>query len=227
MITKRYDYTICSRENLKGERKYSTPDGNKLTSVTTILNATKSEEAKKSLLDWQKRVGYEKAKEISVTAANRGTRMHSFLEHYIKDDVLKEPGTNPFSIQSHKMAKLIIDNAFPNIDESWGVEVSLYYPELYAGATDYAATWKGKPAIIDFKQSNKLKIKSWIEDYFLQSCAYALCHNVLYNTNINTGVILICTSDYQYQEFIIEGDEFFHYCQKWWDRVEEYYKIQK
>lgn len=225
MITNRYNYSLCDREYLKGERKYVTPDGSKLTSVTTILNATKTQEQKQALIDWKKRVGEVKAQEISTTAASRGTRMHSFLEHFIKNDELKNPGTNPFSIQSHKMAQLIIDNAFPNISESWGVEVSLYYPELYAGTTDYSGVWKGKPAIMDFKQSNKPKKKEWIGDYFMQTAAYSAAHNEIYKTDINTGVVLICTADYQYQEFVIEGDEFKYWTNQWYDRVAQYYNV--
>lgn len=225
MITNKYDYTICSREYLKGERKYVTPDGSKLSSVTTILNATKTQEQKQALIDWKKRVGEVKAQEITTEAAGRGTRMHTFLENYIKNDELKNPGTNPFSIQSHKMAQLIIDNAFPNINESWGVEVSLYYPELYAGTTDYSGVWKGKPAIMDFKQSNKPKIKEWIGDYFMQTAAYSAAHNEIYGTDINTGVVLICTADYQYQEFVIEDDEFEYWTNQWYDRVAQYYNV--
>lgn len=225
MITNKYNYTTYIRESVNNERKYVTPDGGKLPSVTTILNATKSQEQKQALIDWKKRVGEVKAQEISTTAASRGTRMHSFLEHFIKNDELKNPGTNPFSIQSHKMAQLIIDNAFPNINESWGVEVSLYYPELYAGTADYIGSWKGNPAIIDFKQSNKPKIKSWIGDYFLQVCAYSESHNEIYKTDINTGVVLICTADYQYQEFVIEGDEFEYWTNEWYNRVAQYYNV--
>jgi genome maintenance exonuclease 1 len=123
------------------------------------------------------------------------------------------------------MARTIIENAFRHIDESWGVEVSLYYPELYAGTTDHAGVWKGKPAIMDFKQSNKLKKKEWISDYFLQLCSYSEAHNELFNTEIKTGVILLCTQDFQYQEFVIEEDEFEFWKNKWYDRVAQYYGV--
>jgi len=85
-----------------------------------------------------------------------------------------------------------------------------------------------KKVIIDFKQTNKPKKKEWIDDYFLQLCAYAVAHNKLHNTNINRGVIMMCIAPLEnnvpvYQEFILEGQDWKHYENLWWDRVEEYY----
>jgi genome maintenance exonuclease 1 len=222
----KFNYVKISRIDTPEGRRYATPDGEKLPSVTTILDATKSEESKQALFNWKKRVGEEKAKEITTEAAGRGTRMHKWLENYVKDGLLNEPGTNPYSIQSHEMAKIIIENAFnKHVDEFWGIEVPLYYSQLYAGTTDCIGIWKGKPAILDFKQTNKPKKREWIEDYFLQVSAYAMAHNSTHGTSINTGVILMCSANKEYQEFEIKDDEFEHYSNKWLDRIEMYYKI--
>jgi hypothetical protein len=226
MIKNIYNYTSIKRVEENGKRHYQTPEGHKVPSVTTILDATKSEESKQALFNWKKRVGEEKAKEITTEAAGRGTRMHKWLENYVKDGLLSEPGTNPYSIQSHEMAKIIIENAFnKHVDEFWGIEVPLYYSQLYAGTTDCIGIWKGKPAILDFKQTNKPKKREWIEDYFLQVSAYAMAHNSIHGTSINTGVILMCSANKEYQEFEIKDDEFEHYSNKWLDRIEMYYKI--
>jgi hypothetical protein len=226
MIKNIYNYTSIKRVEENGKRHYQTPEGHKVPSVTTILDATKSEESKQALFNWKKRVGEEKAKEITTEAAGRGTRMHKWLENYVKDGLLSEPGTNPYSIQSHEMAKIIIENAFnKHVDEFWGIEVPLYYSQLYAGTTDCIGIWKGKPAILDFKQTNKPKKREWIEDYFLQVSAYAMAHNSIHGTSINTGVILMCSANKEYQEFEIKDDEFEYYSNKWLDRIEMYYKI--
>ena len=82
----------------------------------------------------------------------------------------------------------------------------------------------GTAAIMDFKQTNKPKKTEWIEDYFLQLCAYSHAHNQMFGTEINKGVILMCSKDYQYQEWILEGDAFNHYSNIWWDRVAQYYE---
>jgi genome maintenance exonuclease 1 len=219
----KFNYVRINKETINGSRKYATPDGEKLPSVTTILEATKSEESKKALMEWRNRVGHKKAQEITTEAAGRGTRMHKFIEDYIKTGILNEPGSNPYSIQSQKMAKSIIEKGLCKLNEAWGVEVPLYFPKMYAGTTDLCGVHDGAEAIMDHKQSNKVKKREWIDDYFIQSAAYATAHNEAYGTNIRKGVIFMCTADNQYLEFIIEGNEFDSYTDKWFQRVEQYY----
>jgi genome maintenance exonuclease 1 len=110
------------------------------------------------------------------------------------------------------------------VNEAWGVEVPLYYPKVYAGTTDLCGIHDGSEAIMDHKQSNKVKKREWIDDYFIQSAAYATAHNEVYGTNIRKGVIFMCTADNQYLEFILEGNEFDSYVDKWFQRCEQYYK---
>lgn len=211
-----------------------TPDGFAVPSVTTILDATKPEEKKKALLEWRKRVGEEKAKQITTEAAGRGTRMHKWLENHVKTGDAGLPGTNPYSIQSHKMASTIIEKGLNNCQEFWGTEVSLYFPEVYAGTTDLVGVHDNSDAIMDHKQTNKPKKREWIDDYFLQLAAYANAHNEVYGTKIRKGVVFMCVApkeikpgiftDPEYQEFIVEGDEFDSYTNKWYARLEQYYK---
>lgn len=219
----KFNYVKIDRETINGSRKYATPDGEKLPSVTTILDATKSEESKKALMEWRNRVGHKRAQEITTEAAGRGTRMHKFIEDYIKTGTLNEPGSNPYSIQSHTMAKSIIEQGLCKVSEAWGVEVPLYFPKVYAGTTDLCGIHDGQEAIMDHKQSNKVKKREWIEDYFVQSAAYATAHNELHGTNIRKGVIFMCTADNQYLEFIVEGAEFDSYVDIWFRKLDEYY----
>ena len=234
LLTERYDYTPLNRESVEGKRLYATPDGNKLPSVTTILDKTKPYEKVQALLNWKKAVGEVKAQEIVTEAASRGTRMHKYIEDYITSGILNEPGTNPYSIQSHKMAKHIIEHGLKNVNEVWGVEVGLYYPGLYAGSTDCVGLHSNDPAIMDHKQSNKEKKEEWIEDYYLQMVAYALAHNEVHGTNIQKGVVFMCVKPPEigktltwgepaYQEFILTPDKFSYWEKRWWDRVEQYY----
>jgi genome maintenance exonuclease 1 len=233
MITQRYNYTPLSRETIEGKRHYCLPDGKKVPSVTTILDKTKSKESREALANWKKRVGEVKAQEITTEAANRGTRMHSYLETYVMMDDMKPLPGNPFAHPSWFMAAQIILNGLSQVDEFWGVEVPVYYSGLYAGTTDCLGLWKGAPAIIDFKQSNKVKKREWIEDYFLQLAAYALAHDETYGTNIEQGVILMAVqpklladqtySTPEYLEFVVEGEEFAKWKNEWIKRVELYY----
>jgi len=223
MITEQYDYGSLKRKSVDGRRMYSTPDGLAVPSVTTILDKTKPEQAKKALREWKKRVGETKAAEITKEAAGRGTRMHAWLEQYVKEDRIDEPGSNPYSQQSHKMANIIVEQGLCNATEFWGTEVPLYFPQVYAGTTDCLGVYNGKPAILDFKQTNKPKKTEWIGDYFMQLCAYAAAHNEVHGTDIKQGVILMCSKDFQYQTWTIEGEDFEEYSRQWWTRVGEYY----
>lgn len=221
---KKFNYTELTRENINNERKYLTPEGLKIPSVTTILDKTKPLESKFKLNEWKKRVGFENAALISAQSSSRGTKMHKFLEDYISTGFLDNSTVDNDNVDSYEMAKVIAENGLVKCNEYWGVEINLYYENMYAGTTDLICMHDNKPCILDFKQSNKPKKKEWIEDYFLQLTAYAEAHDSLYKTKINKGVILMCTPDKFFQEFIIEGDEFEYYKDKWFDRVEKYYR---
>ena len=229
MIISRYDYTPLEKESVEGKRHYALPDGSKVPSVTTILEKTKPEEKKRALQEWRNRVGHERAQQITTEAANRGTRMHTYLERYVKSDDIGELPSNPFAQPSWFMAAKVILEGLQHADEYWGSEVPLYYSGLYAGTTDLVGVWKGQPAIMDFKQTNKPKKREWIEDYFLQLAAYAEAHNDTYGTDINTGVILMCAKpateheDPVYQEFVLEPQDYAHWRDQWMRRVELYY----
>ena len=225
LLIQKYTYKTLSRNESNGRRLYSTPEGHKVPSVTTILDRTKPAESREALARWRKAVGEQKAQEIVTEAAGRGTRMHKFLEDHIKGIPLKESVTNPYAQQSLDMARVVIDKGFFKIDEVWGNEVPLYFPELYAGTTDCVGVHQGEEAILDFKQTNKPKKEEYIEDYFLQLTAYALAHNEVYGTNIRKGVILMCSKDMEYQEFILKPQDFDMWVDRWCNRVSEYYKI--
>ena len=226
LLIEKFNYVKLTRDESQGKRLYATPQGHRVPSVTTILDKTKPAEARAALANWKKAVGEKKAQEIVTEAAGRGTRMHKYLEDYVKGEPLRETVTNPFAQQSLDMARIVIEKGFPKISEVWGSEVPLYFPELYAGTTDCCGVHDGDEAILDFKQTNKPKKLEWIDDYFLQLTAYALAHNEVHGTNIRKGVILMCSKDYQYQEFILEPKDFDYWTNRWCDRVSEYYKQQ-
>ena len=219
LIINKYDYKEIKKQSVDGRRLYTCPDGNAVASVTTILDATKD---KTHLIAWRKRVGEQKAKEITTEASGVGTRMHKYLEDYVESGNWVEPGSNPYAKQAHSMATQIKDNVMNDI-EIWGSEVQLYHPKIYAGTTDLVGTYKGQPAIMDFKQTNKPKKKEWVEDYYLQLTAYALAHNELYGTDIKEGHVFMCSRDLQYQQFDLLPEEFPQWESKWWDRVYQYY----
>jgi ATP-dependent exoDNAse (exonuclease V) beta subunit len=220
-LNQRYNYPTSTRSLINNQRHYDV-NAQKLPSVTTILAATQPPEKKASLDAWRARVGEAQAKEITESAANRGTAMHTIIEKFLLGQGyldLTEVGQN-----AQNMAQQIIEKGLKNrLQEFWGLEVTLYYPGLYAGATDVVGVYDGSESIVDFKQSNKPKKREWIEDYKLQLAAYALAHNEVYGTNVMKGVNLICTKDNYFQEFIFEGEEFKRAKYEWLRRVDQYY----
>jgi len=228
MLIQKYNYKNLKRKNINKKRHYivegeisPTP----VPSVTTILSETAPEEDKQAIKNWRKRVGYAKANSISTESAGRGTRVHKYLENFILNGKLAKPGTNPYSKQANLMAESIINNGLVNVSEIWGTEVPLCFPKIYAGTSDCAGVHQGDETIIDFKQSNKIKKREWLDGYFLQTVAYGEAHNELYGTNIRKGVIIMITPDLDYLEFIIENKEYEKFRKEWWRRVEQYYLI--
>ena len=206
---KKFIYPKSTRSLINGKRHYDIGTNEKLPSVTTILQATQSEEKRKKLAEWRERQGAQAADRIKDIAALRGTSMHTYLEGYITDQ--RHLDLTALGKEAGRMADIIIRSGLGNLEEIWGTEVTLYYPGLYAGATDVAGIYNGRESIIDFKQTNKPKRREWIEDYFIQLAAYAMAHNHVYDTQIQQGVILMCSKDGFFQKFVVSDKEFKEY----------------
>ena len=220
---KRFDYPESIRSLVNDQRHYDVGD-EKLPSVTTILSATQSDEKKASLAKWRQNVGENKADFIMNEAANRGTIMHRVLEGYLLGQ--NHADFSDLGQEAGIMAQTVIDSGIRgHLDEIWGSEITVYYPRLYAGATDLAGIYDGRESIIDFKQSNKPKRREWITDYFLQLAAYAMAHNYVYGTNIQSGVVLMCTKDGYFQKFEVKDKEFQRFSWEWLRRVDKFKNV--
>lgn len=218
---KKFEYPKSQREIIKGRRHYSVSD-QKLPSVTTILSKTQPKEKRDSLAQWRERVGNVEATRIMDQAAARGTAMHTLLEHYLLGE--KHADLTDIGQQATMMAEKVIDEGIKgHLDEVWGSEVTVWYPDLFAGATDVVGVYNGKESIVDFKQTNKPKKREWIDDYFLQLAAYAMAHNFTYQTEIIQGVVLMCSKDGYFQKFEVSEEEFKQYKHRWLARVSQYY----
>ena len=217
----KFKYPKSMRSLIGGKRHYDVGE-EKLPSVTTILSATQSDEKKKSLADWRARMGAQSADRIRDISAMRGTAMHRYLEAFIDGTGHKD--LTSIGKEAEPMARRIIESGLGELDEVWGQEVTLYYPGLYAGATDIVGVYEGQPAIIDFKQTNKPKKREWISDYFCQLGAYCMAHNYVYGTKIQKGVILMCSKDLLFQKFEVEGNDFVKHQHDFLRKIDQYYK---
>lgn len=215
IISNRYQYPTLERVMINEKRHYTTSQINPLPSVTTILSSSGNKEA---LTKWIERVGQEEADNIKNVSAAVGSQMHLNIENYVLHNT--KPVGKPLEMI---LSKLIIDD-LKNVDEVWGIEAALYYPEKYAGTTDMVGVYKGVPAIVDFKNSRKMKLPKFLDDYKMQLVAYALAHNQMFGTEINQGVILIARWDGILQKVTLAGSEFDDYCEKWLLTVENYHK---
>ena len=218
---KRFVYPKSQRSLIQGKRHYDIGQ-TKLPSVTTIIGATQSEEKRQALANWKKRIGEQGADRIRDVAALRGTAMHTLLDAYVRGSGHKD--LTSIGKEAEPMARRIIEAGLRDLDEVWGSEVTLYYPDLYAGATDVVGIYNGRESIIDFKQTNKPKRREWIDDYFIQLGAYAMAHNFIYDTKIQSGIILMCSKDKLFQKFESSDKEFVGYQHAFLRKVDEYYR---
>ena len=216
----KYNYVDASRIEEHGSRLYDV-NGARLPSVTTILGKTKDQ---KFIKDWKAKVGEQEAERIKNLSSNRGTAMHKFLEHHITgvgyDDL------TAIGQEAKAMAEKVIDVGLTPVEEWYGSEVTLYYPGLYAGSTDLVCLHNGRETIVDFKQANRPKKKEWIEDYYLQIAAYAMAHDYVHESRIEQGVIMVCTPDLYYQEFVVSGAELRQYKHKFLKRLDMYHELK-
>jgi ATP-dependent exoDNAse (exonuclease V) beta subunit len=208
-----------SRTTKQGTRVYEVV-GTKLPSVTTILGATKDQEFLKK---WKAKVGEAKAEEIKNLSSRRGTAMHKYLECYIESKGYED--LTDIGVQAKPMAQKIIDIGLAPVDEWYGSEVTLYYPGLYAGSTDLVCRHNGMDTIIDFKQANRPKNKDWIDDYYLQIAAYCMAHDYVYDSQIQQGIIMVCTPDLYFQEFKFQDHELRQWKHKFLKRLDMYHEL--
>ena len=217
-ITTPYPYQEFKRKSVNGKRLYENPYGDPVPSVTTILSKTKD---MTHLNAWKKRVGEKKAQQIVTEAAGVGSIMHEMLEAWS----LNQEYTGKTMLQAKMMAETVIKNVEADIDEVWGSEVNLCYPGLYAGTTDLVGIYKGRPTIMDFKQTNRPKKREWIDDYFMQAAAYGMAHNEVFGTKIEHTAIFMCSRDCEWQLWEAGPEEFKVWEEKWANRVAEFYNL--
>jgi len=216
-LNKKYNYVRGVQAMEHGSRIYDF-NGMRMPSVTTILSKTKDQSF---LTAWKNKVGHENAERIKNQSSSRGTAMHKFLEKHVEGVGYDDLTT--LGREAKAMANKIIEDGLSQVSEYYGSEVMLYYPDLYAGSTDLVCMHDGMETIVDFKQSNRPKREEWIEDYYLQIAAYSMAHDQVYGSNIQQGVIMVCTPDLYYQEFKCEGEKMRHYRYEFLKRLSQYH----
>jgi len=138
---------------------------------------------------WRKRVGEEEANRVSLRATTRGTRVHSLCEDYISN---KPVTADLFDQEAWQSLVPELDK----INNIHCLETQLYSDHLeVAGTVDCIAEYNGKVSVIDFKTSKRVKKKSDIHSYFMQTSAYAVMFEERTGIPVSRLVILMTVDD--------------------------------
>jgi len=180
---------LLERETIDGVRFYKVPNEDEFLKLVSITSVT-SHWSREKFAKWRKKVGEEKANEITRKATARGTDMHSMTEHYLLNEDL--PKVNPMGDMLFKIAKPTLNK----IDNIHSLEGSLYSKELgIAGTVDCIAEYEGELSVIDFKTSKAPKPREWIDGYFVQAAAYACMYYELTGIAVKKLVIIMACED--------------------------------
>lgn len=179
-------------------RKYKTPEGIDLPSITTVLSIL----SRDSIAAWRKKVGAEEANRISHRASTRGTKVHEIIEKYIDNDENFRDGYTPDVLESFLVMKPILDGFIGTV---YAQEAPLYSTHLgVAGRVDCVAEFDGQLSIIDFKTSRKKKKKDWVKNYFMQEAAYAVMWEERTGQPITQLVTLISVDGEEKPQIFVE-----------------------
>lgn len=215
----KHEFPTLLQENLDGSRVYKTPTGEKYPSVTTVL----ADYNKEGIMEWRKRVGEAKANKISAAATSRGTSVHKALESFLKNEDMSNLDMMP---DSKNMFFRMRDEVASSINNVHCLETKMFSHELkIAGTVDCIAEHNGEVAVIDFKTANRMKKKENIENYFMQTAAYAKMFTEHTGIEIKKLVILIGVEGLTFcQKLIAKPIEIPIYEEKLLQMIDRYYE---
>ena len=207
---------VTKGKKVDGFRFYDI-DGKAYPSVTSVLGIKKKAE----LQGWREKIGEDVANWEMGRAARRGKATHLLVEEYLKGKTPSERGVLPLGL--FKLLRPYVDQ----IDNIHLLETIMYSPKLtIAGQVDCVAEYNGKLSVIDFKTANKERQESWIENYFLQTTAYAQMYEETFGKNIDQIVILLASEDGSVQNFVKEKKDYMSPLMKSIDEFYKYYQEQ-
>ena len=207
---------VTKGKKVDGFRFYDI-DGKAYPSVTSVLGIKKKAE----LQGWREKIGENVANWEMGRAARRGKATHLLVEEYLKGKTPSERGVLPLGL--FKLLRPYIDQ----IDNIHLLETIMYSPKLtIAGQVDCIAEYNGKLSVIDFKTANKERQESWIDNYFLQTTAYAQMYEETFGKNIDQIVILLASEDGSVQNFVKEKKDYMSPLMQSVDDFYKYYQEQ-
>jgi len=202
---------ITKGKKVDGFRFYDI-DGKAYPSITTVLSIRSKEGIEK----WRNSIGEKVANWEMGRAARRGKATHTLVEQYIKNETPSIRDVLPLGL--FRLLKPYIDQ----IDNIHCLETIMYSKQLtIAGQVDCIAEYNGKLSVIDFKTANKERKEDWIENYFLQTTAYAIMYEEMFGKPIEQIVILLAAEDGTVQSYTRDKKE---YADKLGVAIQDFYK---
>ena len=203
-------------------RVYTTDQGDRYSSITTMLSATMPLDKRNILANWRENVGEEEATQIATNAADRGSILHNMMEKYVFGQDYSEDyiACTPLNRRLFNQFISVLDNA----DNIRLIEKPLYSRHLkIAGRVDMICEWKGKLSIVDFKTSTRAKSHDMIGDYYLQELFYSICYAEHFGEKVENLVTIIATEK-SLKPYVFEEEPKKHLT-KLIKRVKEYHEI--
>ena len=198
----KYDYKTYHVNKVNDMRYYCISAEINVPSVTSILRKTKTS---------QHNLVHQKFNTDSIEIGNL---MHKYLDYYVSKETKFIDDSVNYNV-AKKLANLVIDNFIDKIDEVWGTEASVLYKNEYAGTIDLIGIIDGKPTIVDYKSSYRMKTDDEMEEYFLQLAGYAKAHDWQFKTKIESIIVFLAIRNGDYKKTSISLDELEKYKLKW------------
>lgn len=204
-----------------GQRVYTTPDGKRYPSVTTVI----ADHNKDGIDQWKARIGHKKAAKIAKNATDRGDVVHECIEA-----LLSNYSTTDYTKRMMPHAKAVYLNMRKELEqrvsEVHGIEQPLFSHKIrLAGTCDCIAKYDNLLSIVDFKTALRLKKKEYVHGYYMQLTAYAFMFEEMTGLRIDQGVILIGVDGETFaQTFRLPREKFGPYFKdliSWRDKYEQ------
>ena len=201
--------------NIDGNRHYTVREV-VYPSVTTILSKTNPGKDE-GLRRWRERVGSAVAAHIMTTAREVGTATHQYIEQYLNNELVMLP--QPLLPYAHfTNLRPMLDQ----IDNIRALEKPLFCSAGYAGTVDCVAEYEGVLSIIDFKTMRTMKRDEWMVDYYLQTSAYAMAWDEMYDET-PTQTVILCSAEDGTSKVVVHGSD--EHIAAWDRRLTEFQKL--
>lgn len=203
-------------------RTYKTPIGI-LPSVTAILAATESKEDQDRLRKWQHKQdkihGLEQSKINGENYKNRGTEIHEAIKYKFLHNV--DPAESWIYEGNEQRWRHL--KPFLKCITIIECEKEIWHNSGYAGTLDAVCELDGELTLLDWKTSDRIKKRQWLDGHFTQAAAYAQGYEFLGKGGKITqlGIIVITPEKLQ----IFTENNIDKYIDLWNKRLDKFKKL--